>query len=43
LASLLVVFAIGFFAAPDVFVDHDTATVTNAPGSSTPSCAQESA
>ena len=33
--SLLVIFAIGLFAVPQAFAD---ATVTNAPGSSTPGC-----
>jgi len=34
----LVVFAIGLFAAPQAFADHDEITIQNAPGSSTPGC-----
>lgn len=38
ITSLLAVFAIGLFAAPQAFADHDDVTITNAPGSSTPGC-----
>ena len=38
ISSLLVVFAIGLFAVPQAFADHDEVTITNAPGSSTPGC-----
>jgi len=38
ISSLLIVFAIGFFAVPQAFADHDEVTITNAPGSSTPGC-----
>ena len=41
LFSLLVIFAIGLFAVPQAFADHMSATVTNAPGSSTPGCEPE--
>ena len=34
----MVVFAIGLFAVPQGFADHDEVTITNAPGSSTPGC-----
>jgi len=34
----LVVFAIGLFAVPQAFADHDEVTITNAPGSATPGC-----
>jgi phosphoglycerol geranylgeranyltransferase len=34
----LVVFAIGFFAVPQAFADHDEVTIENAVGSSTPGC-----
>jgi len=36
--SVLVVLAIGLFAATQAFADHDEVTITNAPGSSTPGC-----
>ena len=40
LSSLVVLFAIASMVtiAPNAFADHTTATVTNAPGSSTPGC-----
>jgi len=38
ISSLLVVFAIGLFAVPQAFADHDEVTIQNAPGSSTPGC-----
>jgi len=38
IASLLVVFAIGLFAVPQTFADHDEVTIQNAAGSSTPGC-----
>ena len=40
LSSLVVLFAIASMVAitPGAFADHTTATVTNAPGSSTPGC-----
>ena len=40
LSSLVVLFAIASMVAiaPNAFADHDSATVTNAPGSSTPGC-----
>ena len=34
----MVVFAIGFFAVPQAFADHDEVTIENAVGSSTPGC-----
>jgi len=34
----LVVFAIGLFAVPQAFADHDEVTIYNAAGSSTPGC-----
>jgi len=34
----LVVFAIGLFAVPQAFADHDEITIQNAAGSSTPGC-----
>ena len=36
--AVLGIFAIGLFAAPGAFADHDEVTITNAPGSSTPGC-----
>ena len=36
--SLLVISAIGLFAVPQAFADHDEITIYNAPGSSTPGC-----
>jgi len=36
--SLLVISAIGLFAVPQAFADHDEITIQNAPGSSTPGC-----
>ncbi|SVD69035.1 uncharacterized protein METZ01_LOCUS421889, partial [marine metagenome] len=41
IASLLVVFAIGLFAVPQAFADHDEVTIENAAGSSTPGCEPE--
>ena len=38
ISSLLVVFAIGLFAVPQAFADHDEVTIENAAGSSTPGC-----
>ena len=38
ITSLLVVFTIGLFAAPQAFADHDEVTIQNAAGSSTPGC-----
>ena len=38
LFTVLGIFAIGLFAAPGAFADHDEVTITNAPGSSTPGC-----
>ena len=38
LFSLLVISAIGLFAVPQAFADHDEITIENAPGSSTPGC-----
>jgi len=37
----LVVFAIGLFAVPQAFADHDEVTIENAVGSSTPGCEPE--
>jgi len=37
----LVVFAIGLFAVPQAFADHDEVTIENAAGSSTPGCEPE--
>ena len=34
----MVVFAIGLFASPQAFADHDEVTIQNAMGSSTPGC-----
>ena len=34
----MVVFAIGLFAVPQAFADHDEVTIENAAGSSTPGC-----
>ena len=34
----MVIFAIGLFAVPQAFADHDEVTIQNAPGSSTPGC-----
>ena len=36
--SLLVISAIGLFAVPQAFADHDEITIQNAQGSSTPGC-----
>jgi plastocyanin len=38
LFSVLAVLAVGLFAAPQAFADHDEITIENAPGSSTPGC-----
>ena len=38
LFSVLVVFAIGFFAVPQAFADHDEITIEIAVGSSIPGC-----
>jgi len=38
LLSLLAISAIGLFAVPGVFADHDEVTIQNAVGSSTPGC-----
>ena len=38
LFAVLGIFAIGLFAVPGAFADHDEVTITNAPGSSTPGC-----
>ena len=38
LFTLFGIFAIGLFAVPGAFADHDEVTITNAPGSSTPGC-----
>ena len=37
----MVVFAIGLFAVPQAFADHDEVTIENAAGSSTPGCEPE--
>ena len=37
----MVVFAIGLFAVPQAFADHDEVTIENAVGSSTPGCEPE--
>ena len=37
----MVVFAIGLFAVPQAFADHDEITIENAAGSSTPGCEPE--
>jgi len=41
LFSVLAVFAIGLFAVPQAFADHDEVTIENAAGSSTPGCEPE--
>jgi plastocyanin len=41
ISSLLVVFAIGLFAVPQAFADHDEVTIENAPGSASPGCEPE--
>ena len=38
LFSLLVISAIGLFAVPQAFADHDEITIQNAEGSSVPGC-----
>ena len=38
LFSVLAVLAVGLFAAPQAFADHDEVTIQNAPSSSTPGC-----
>ena len=38
LFAVLGIFAIGLFAVPGAFADHDEVTITNAPGSATPGC-----